>query len=221
MTDLIFCFFRNFVLDFCLQLLRYPFNFICSKGTFKIQKHDLPRVSIAGYNHFKRVDRVEQHNIFSKHRMYILYCKCRSCPVFVWFGWFMVFNTTFNYISVISWHSVLLVEETGVQSEPPTCPKSLTNYHIMLYQVQIAITGLELTTLVVIGSDCISSCKSNYHTIMTTTAPGIWRMSQYSLPVLLISEKLCQLLMSTSFLAVIVGSMLQCKICPLAFLPFC
>jgi len=28
--------------------------------------------------------------------------------------WFMVFNTTFNNISVISWGSVWLVEETGV-----------------------------------------------------------------------------------------------------------
>jgi hypothetical protein len=28
--------------------------------------------------------------------------------------WFMVFNATFNNISVISWRSVLLVEETGV-----------------------------------------------------------------------------------------------------------
>jgi hypothetical protein len=27
---------------------------------------------------------------------------------------FMVFSATFNYISVISWRSVLLVEETGV-----------------------------------------------------------------------------------------------------------
>ena len=27
--------------------------------------------------------------------------------------WFMVFNATFNNISVISWRSVLLVEETG------------------------------------------------------------------------------------------------------------
>jgi hypothetical protein len=26
---------------------------------------------------------------------------------------FMVFNATFNYFSVISWQSVLLVEETG------------------------------------------------------------------------------------------------------------
>ena len=27
--------------------------------------------------------------------------------------WYMVFNATFNNISVISWRSVLLVEETG------------------------------------------------------------------------------------------------------------
>ena len=31
--------------------------------------------------------------------------------------WFMVFNATFNNISVISWSSVLLVEETGVPGE--------------------------------------------------------------------------------------------------------
>jgi hypothetical protein len=31
--------------------------------------------------------------------------------------WFMVFNATFNNISVISWLSVLLVEETGVSGE--------------------------------------------------------------------------------------------------------
>jgi hypothetical protein len=32
-------------------------------------------------------------------------------------AWFMVFNVTFNNISVISWRSVLLVEETGVPGE--------------------------------------------------------------------------------------------------------
>jgi hypothetical protein len=30
----------------------------------------------------------------------------------------------------------------------------------------------ELTTSVVISTDCIGSCKSNYHTITTTTAPA-------------------------------------------------
>jgi hypothetical protein len=29
-----------------------------------------------------------------------------------------------------------------------------------------------LTTLVVVGTDCIGSCKSNYHAITTTTVPG-------------------------------------------------
>jgi hypothetical protein len=34
----------------------------------------------------------------------------------IWFG-FMVFNSSFNNISVISWRSVLLVEETGIPWE--------------------------------------------------------------------------------------------------------
>ena len=45
-------------------------------------------------------------------------------------------------------------------------------YHIMLYRVHLAWVGFELTISVVIGTDCISSCKSNYHMIkiVTTTA---------------------------------------------------
>ena len=38
----------------------------------------------------------------------------------------------------------------------------------MLYRV-----GFELTTLVVIGTGCIGSCKSNYHTSTTMTTPTI------------------------------------------------
>ena len=44
-------------------------------------------------------------------------------------------------------------------------------YHIMLYRVHIAWAGFELTTLMVIGTDCIGSHKSNYHTSTSTTAP--------------------------------------------------
>jgi hypothetical protein len=43
----------------------------------------------------------------------VLYFAC----IFHWiakYGWCMVFNATFNNISVISWRSVLLVGETGV-----------------------------------------------------------------------------------------------------------
>ena len=46
-------------------------------------------------------------------------------------------------------------------------------YHIMLYRAHLAWVGFELTTwLVVIGTDCIGSCKSNCHTITTMTFPS-------------------------------------------------
>jgi hypothetical protein len=35
-------------------------------------------------------------------------------------------------------------------------------YHIMLYPVHLAINGFQLTTLVVIGTDCTGSFKPNY-----------------------------------------------------------
>jgi hypothetical protein len=41
-----------------------------------------------------------------------------------------------------------------------------------LYWVHLAWAGFKLTTLVVIGTDCIGSYKFNYHTITTMTAPG-------------------------------------------------
>ena len=44
-------------------------------------------------------------------------------------------------------------------------------YHIMLYQVQLTWVGFKVTTLVVIGTDYICSCKFDSHTITATTAP--------------------------------------------------
>ena len=45
-------------------------------------------------------------------------------------------------------------------------------YHKMLYWVHLTMSGAQTcTTLVVIGTDCSGSCKSNYH--MTMTAPHI------------------------------------------------
>jgi hypothetical protein len=72
----------------------------------------------------------------------------------------MMFNTTFKNISVISWRSVLLVEETGGSREnnqPVASHRQL--YHIMLYTSPWS--WFELTTSVVIGTDCIGSCKFN------------------------------------------------------------
>ena len=82
---------------------------------------------------------------------------------------FMVFNATFNDISVIWWWSVLLVEETG-EPEKTTDPSQVTHilYHIMLYRVHLAMNGFEITTFVVIGTDQTGRYKSNYHKITTT-----------------------------------------------------
>ena len=85
----------------------------------------------------------------------------------VWFGWlvgWLVFNN-------ILWRSVLLVEETG---GPWENHQSLTNYHIMLYTSPWS--KFELTTSEVIGTDCIGSCKSNYHTI---TAPSLQKFETW------------------------------------------
>ena len=79
----------------------------------------------------------------------------------------MVFNVTLNNISVISWQSVLLVEETEKTTDLSQVTDKL--YHIMLYTSPWS--RFELTTSVVIGTDCIGSCKYNYHTIMSTTTP--------------------------------------------------
>jgi hypothetical protein len=75
-----------------------------------------------------------------------------------------VFHTTFNNISVISWRSVLLVEETGsTLRKQQTCRKSLTN---LITQCCIEYTspwaGFKLTTLVVIGTDCTCSLPYDY-----------------------------------------------------------
>jgi hypothetical protein len=44
----------------------------------------------------------------------------------------------------------------------PEYPANTTDLPIMLYQVHLALVGFELTMLVVIGTDCICSYKSNY-----------------------------------------------------------
>ena len=74
------------------------------------------------------------------------------------------------------WWSVLLVAETG---------GSVTDklYHIMFYSAPWA--AVEPTTSVVIGTDCIGSCKSNDHMI---TAPLIINITQMAIGIVFIDQ---------------------------------
>jgi hypothetical protein len=58
----------------------------------------------------------------------------------------MVLNATFNNISVISWRSVLLLEETGEPRENhrPVVTYKLDHILLMFYRVHLAKSGARI-----------------------------------------------------------------------------
>jgi hypothetical protein len=84
----------------------------------------------------------------------------------------MVFNATFNNISIILWQSVLLVEETRISGENHRSATS--HWQTWSHKVVSSIPRLSGIQIRNVSGDrhwCIGSYKSNNHTIMTTTIP--------------------------------------------------
>jgi len=103
------------------------------------------------------------------------------CPIYSTSGtqklyrgeWFMVMvlNATFNHVSVI-WCLPPLLKIFRFFGGGNRSIRE--NYRLvasplqMLYWEHLAWAGFELTTVMGIGTDCMVSCKSNYHSITTT-----------------------------------------------------
>ena len=108
----------------CYEMLQY-ITILCYMYLLTLKKKNCS---------FALLDQCESSTLYFHHSVSVIviivlyrYFKYSSQKLMDKIGlvfWFVVFNATFNNISIISWQSVLLVEETW--RKPPTCRKSLT-----------------------------------------------------------------------------------------------
>jgi hypothetical protein len=97
-----------------------------------------------------------------------------------WLVWLMVFSATFNNISVYRggqfycWRKLEDPEKTTVMSQV-----SDKLYHKKLYRVHFPLAGFQFKTLMLLCTDCIASCRSNYHEIKIPTLPSFSQVYKF------------------------------------------
>ena len=125
----------------------------------------------------------------SFHIFYLSFCGSLLC----YMGYqVIVLIAIFNIISVISWRSVLLVEETIVGETTDLTQITDKLCHIILYQGHLAMTRVRPETF---RGTC--SCKSNFHMI-TTTWPIIFNNTILNVNISETSEIVSLLLIKQS-----------------------
>ena len=98
--------------------------------------------------------------------------KVYSLPLTKWRRWFYMFSKVYHFSMLVYYKNFFYICIWWFGLVNMVFNATLKLYHIMLYGVQLAWVGFELTMLVVIVTDCLGSCKSNYHTITKMTAPN-------------------------------------------------
>ena len=134
-----------------------PRSFFCKNLKFK--KPATMNFLNLKINYCKRLDK----NKNNEQYIHLSISQTNKC--YLGLGWVIAFVNT---ISVISWLSVLLVEETRVcrENHRPISSHWQTWSHNVL-STYFDWAGFQLTTLVVIGTNFTGSCESNYHTFTT------------------------------------------------------